>query len=355
MKNTEMTFYLKRKLFWTFLFFSKRVKARIRARSSHCSGPPRFIHLAIDNLRMHLKKHGPSLQKGMDTNPTKGFYIIRNALGPSARLLLNEVEQKTEDACLFKSIEVSGHQVSYTKMVFSGSKERQNPTNLVNPPDDGTLNVHVLNEQQQDEDNNQQLVHLPLLSSLIWCITEGLAHLPLPLTHIKGAILCGIESLKEDEHLEAILHSDFPADRSFFPSGSPQPMTVFFHLGPDPLELLMGSLTTRVKEHHTRAEESIILQPGDMALWSWRQWHRSGRPISFPTIPNYRFHLMLAARDEDVQDDTVDIHTCPENRDRLDSIAASHPNNNKSKKSKANKTNKQNTKKRKTTNKTNSK
>ena len=36
----EMTFYLKQKLFWTFLFFSKRVKARIRARSNHCSGPP---------------------------------------------------------------------------------------------------------------------------------------------------------------------------------------------------------------------------------------------------------------------------------------------------------------------------
>ena len=112
-------------------------RSKLQDDSSRLQLDARFIHLAIDNLRMHLKKHGPSLRKGMDTNPTKGFYIIRNALGPSARLLLNEVEQKTEDACLFKSIEVSGHQVSYTKMVFSGSKEGQNPTNLVNPPDDG--------------------------------------------------------------------------------------------------------------------------------------------------------------------------------------------------------------------------
>ena len=55
-------------------------RSKLQDDSSRLQLDARFIHLAIDNLRMHLKKHGPSLRKGMDTNPTKGFYIIRNAL-----------------------------------------------------------------------------------------------------------------------------------------------------------------------------------------------------------------------------------------------------------------------------------
>ena len=199
----------------------------------------------------------------MDTNPTKGFYIIRNALV----LLLfasNEAEQKTEDACLFKSIEVWAIKFPTPRWCFLEKELRQNPTNLVNPPDVWTPTFHVRTSSSRMR-TTQQLVHLPLLSSLIWCITEGLAHLPLPLTHIKGAILCGIESLKGDEHLEAILHSDFPADRSFFPSGSPQPMTVFFHLGPDPLELLMGSLTTRAPRNTIQG----LKNPSFFSLVTW--------------------------------------------------------------------------------------
>ena len=267
-----------------------------------------FFQEAILHLRFHLLHEGEGeiYRHKIETNKKKGYYFLKNQLGPSAELMFKEVHAacNKKNNPDFSDIAVSADQVSYTKLFFKNSLSDTSTTFSIMAPVVGILG------------HNGTFHHLPFLSHffhqiVFHCIANS-KNLP-KLQFVKGAILSSHQNILKKNWVEPVLHSDFHAHKSNFPKEMAQPMTFFMALGPNELNLKMGSLTRQPQEAHNKTPQNIVVHPGDAVMFSWRQWHKTGTPV-FPTNACYRFHLMLSGKLEDVSDeDSVDIHPAAEN------------------------------------------
>ena len=124
-----------------------------------------------------------------------------------------------------------------------------------------------------------------------------------------GAVLVSHDHIKKTNWKDTALHTDFPDHLKQFPNSNP--FTFFVCLGPNPIPLDFGSISTSQRPDRKRSLSTVILAPGDIVLFSWRQFHRTGYPLKFPTCGNYRFHVLVSEIEGAVQpeaDTVVQLH-----------------------------------------------
>jgi hypothetical protein len=122
--------------------------------------------------------------------------------------------------------------------------------------------------------------------------------------YIKSAILFGTKvSCPEDP----VVHSDFDIEKCAAADENEQPFTVLLNLeGETPIDFFSLSKQATAKTPLGKKNERVF-RNGDIGVFSWRQWHASGKPRS---LPNIRIHFMIGSEDviKPVGEDTVCIH-----------------------------------------------
>ena len=159
--------------------------------------------------------------------------------------------------------------------------------------------------------------HLSMLSQFIHAFHAGIGK---DYCYCKGTILETVSDIHEkDWNGVTVPHSDFDTARSLH--SDRQPFTLFMPLS-EPANLIMSSVGCMApKLSITKADVNVTCNSGDLILFAWHQYHRTGIPAIFNTTnkngqpkktkPNLRFHMMLSTDSVDItaeSEETVSLH-----------------------------------------------
>jgi hypothetical protein len=280
-----------------------------------------LFEVATNGLRNYLRENGHAILGQLEGNKNQGYHLIRNSLGPSVLLMEREVcfidEPGTNGGM---EIIASQKQVSFHSFICRRSYDNSGCKSLVIPYGKP---VYLSIENAKADPMQSSVVRLPYLSAFFSkTICAGLSMIKAKddtrLEYMKGSVLSTTTGIEQKDWYPTILHSDFQVSPTLHAENTREPMTFFMALGPDPVALQLGSLTTHPKPVGRIArEKTVILEQGDIILFSWRQWHRTGMPLRWPSQSNLRFHVMLTPDRNDVSGRAVvHEHPHPENEER---------------------------------------
>lgn len=119
--------------------------------------------------------------------------------------------------------------------------------------------------------------------------------------YMKGAYIESFTVKAEKEWREPWVHTDFDFETENAQQ-LPQPITILLNLeGETPIDFY-GLKKNTYETSPLGKHQSHVFSNGDVAIFSWRQWHASGKPTSFPSGKNLRIHFMLSTREFDVNE-----------------------------------------------------
>ena len=235
----------------------------------------------------------------------RAYYHIQS-LFPASIVKQMEAEiKKSMSTAAASSISVSMDQVSYSPFRFAQGIDGEISDRIDHPK----LSVQI--EKQ----------HLSMLSLFMRTFHAGIGK---EYCYCKGTILETISDIRErDWNGNTVPHSDFDSARSLH--SECQPFTFLFMPLSEPANLIMSSVGCMApKLTITKADVNVTCNSGDLILFAWHQYHRTGTPAVSntrtnkngqpkKTKPNLCFHLRCSRLADSVDitaetEETVSLH-----------------------------------------------
>jgi hypothetical protein len=255
------------------------------------------FELCLTYLESNLSKKSEAILKTLDECRNQASRRFNSVFPPFiVKMLDDEVRKHLTPEV--SSINVAHGQVGYVSFEFAPAPTSQGRIEEA----DNRVDHHHLSVRMGKK------YHLKLMSRLITAIYRGLGY---RFKYCKGAVLTTTPNINADEwEKNTIAHCDFEPLK-FLRTGC-MPFTFYMPLQ-TPVILVMSSICCKYMEtKKIRIETEVELEPGDFLLFSCRQFHRTGCPVSFPTTTCRRVHFMMTADQNDIkEEDEEEVYLHP--------------------------------------------
>ena len=288
----------------------------------------------VDNVSKMMLSSGRYLgeyiRNNIDTNPKKGHQLFPELCCGTAELcLFNEFKDAEKKIMamgtewpIYGHIAVSAYRANYLKFKFKFDPEsiEETPVGIVkvkgNPAElDRFPTVGLVGP---NDEFIPMANHTKFLKKVCY---YGLAsRTGQEYIWISGSVIDSPNIKKEECFVQSVLHADVDVPLESQKKG-PSCTFIMNILGETPLDFGSVARYTQ-KAGGGKNLQAIILKPGDAVLFAGRQYHRTGKPSSFPSPDNVRVHFMFCNCEEDAIGDNQAIFPSEEMNNHYEKLLA---------------------------------